>query len=120
MPLWKYIGNRLLTAFENLLLGTKVSEFHTGYRAFSRELLERLDLRSNSDDFLFDNEMLAQVAWWGFAIGEISCPARYESDSSSIGFRRSVVYGVGCVMTGITFRLAKWGWIASKKFPAHD
>jgi len=120
MPLWKYIGNRLLTAFGNLLLGTKVSEFHTGYRAFSSELLERLDLRSNSDDFLFDNEMLAQVAWWGFSIGEISCPARYDSDSSSIGFRRSVVYGVGCVMTGITFRLAKWGWIASKKFPAHD
>jgi hypothetical protein len=107
MPWWRYISNRVLTASGNLLLGTKLSEFHTGYRAFSRDLLERLPLASNSDDFVFDNEVLAQAVWLDFRIGEISCPTSYAPGASSINFWRSVKYGFGCLRTGIVFRLCK-------------
>jgi hypothetical protein len=109
-----------LTLVGNLLLGTKVSEFHTGYRAFSRELLERLPLDANSDDFVFDNQVLAQTAWLGLPIGEISCPTRYAPEASSINFRRSVTYGFGCLRTAATYRLARWGLVRSPLFPASD
>ena len=95
MPFYKYVANRLLTAFENLFLGVKLSEYHTGYRAFSREVLTRLPLRENSDDFVFDNQMLAQCVYFGFRIGEVSCPTKYFKEASSINFRRSVQYGLG-------------------------
>jgi len=117
MPVWRYVANRFLTLAGNILLGTKVSEFHTGYRAFSRQLLETLPLDANSDDFVFDNQMLAQTAWFGFAIGEVSCPTRYAPDASSINFARSVKYGFGCLNTGMQFRLAKWGLFRSPRFP---
>ena len=117
MPMWRYVSNRGLTLAGNMLLGTKVSEFHTGYRAFSRELLERLPLADNSDDFVFDNEVLAETAWLGYAIGEVSCPTRYAPDASSINFWRSVSYGFGCLCHGAAFRLAKWGWARSLRFP---
>ncbi len=109
MPLYKYISNRFLTLFENLLLRVKVSEYHTGYRAFSRAVLEKLPLEENSDDFIFDNEMLAQAVYLGFRIGEISCPTKYFTEASSINFRRSVVYGLGVLSTAIKFRLQKMG-----------
>jgi glycosyltransferase involved in cell wall biosynthesis len=118
MPLWRYVSNRALTLAGNLLLGTKVSEFHTGYRAWSRELLERLPLDANSDDFVFDNEVLAETAWLGYHIGEVSCPTRYAADSSSIDFWRSVKYGFGCLSIAAQFRLAKWGLRRSPRFPA--
>ena len=116
MPMWRYVSNRALTFAGNLLLGTKVSEFHTGYRAFSRELIERLPLAANSDDFVFDNEVLAETAWLGFAIGEVSCPTQYAADASSISFSRSVRYGFGCLSTGIAFRLCAWGIMRSSRF----
>jgi glycosyltransferase involved in cell wall biosynthesis len=109
MPWWKYISNRFLTFVENLLLGAKLSEYHTGYRAFARNLLERLPLETNSDDFVFDNQVLAQVISLGCAIGEVTCPARYLPEASSINFRRSVRYGLGCLATALRFRLARWG-----------
>jgi glycosyltransferase involved in cell wall biosynthesis len=118
MPLWRYVPNRVLTFAGNLLLGTKVSEFHTGYRAYSRRLLEALPLDANSDDFVFDNEVLPETAWLGFAIGEVSCPTRYAPDASSITFSRSVRYGLGCLATAGSFRLAKWKVIRSPRFPA--
>jgi glycosyltransferase involved in cell wall biosynthesis len=117
MPGWKYVANRFLTAAENWLLGAKLSEYHTGYRAFSKELLQKLDLSHNSDDFVFDNQMLAQIFWHGFTIGEVSCPTKYFTDASSINFRRSCKYGFGCLATGTNFRLAKMGLIQSKLFP---
>ena len=117
MPWWKYVSNRLLTAAENLLLGAKLSEYHTGYRAFSRELLEQLPLEANSDDFVFDNQMLAQIHWVGCTIAEITCPTKYFPEASSINFRRSVRYGFGCLHTGLSFRLATWG-LKSSAFPA--
>lgn len=117
MPAWKYVANRFLTFSENLLLGAKISEYHTGYRAFSRQLLERLPVDEGSDDFVFDNQMLAQIVWLGETIAEVSCPTRYEPESSSINFKRSVVYGFGCLQTGLSFRLAKLGLIRSKLFP---
>jgi len=109
MPRYKYVANRFLTAFENILLGSKLSEFHTGYRAFSRRVLDSLPLEENSDDFVFDNQMLAQALFFGFSIGEISCPTRYTAESSSINLRRSITYGLGVLHTGIQFRLEKWG-----------
>ena len=109
MPLYKYIANRFLTLTENLLLGHKLSEYHTGYRAFSREVLERLPLDANSDDFVFDNEMLAQIIWADFRVGEVSCPTKYFDDASSINFKRSVTYGLGVLGTACQFRLAKMG-----------
>jgi glycosyltransferase involved in cell wall biosynthesis len=118
MPLYKYISNRFLTLSENLLLGSKLSEFHTGYRAFSREVLERLPLANNSDDFVFDNEMLAQAIYFDFNVGEISCPTRYFPEASSINFSRSVVYGFGVLWTSARFRLHKWGWARFQIFEA--
>ena len=118
MPLWKYISNRFLTLVENLLIGAKLSEYHTGYRAFSRELLQRLPLnKDNSDDFVFDNQMLAQIVWFDYTIAEVSCPTRYFPEASSINLMRSIKYGIGCIMTAITFRLAKLELISSKLFP---
>jgi glycosyltransferase involved in cell wall biosynthesis len=117
MPLWRYVSNRFLTLVENILLGSKLSEFHTGYRAFARELLERLPLQANSDDFIFDNQMLAQILWYRYAVAEISCPTKYFAAASSINFRRSVKYGLGCLSVGAEFRLAKWGLVRSKRFP---
>lgn len=108
MPVWKYIANRVLTLVENILLGLKLSEYHTGYRAFSREVLETLPLDENSDDFVFDNQMIAQACMAGFRIGEISCPTRYEPESSSINFKRSLIYGIGVLQTALQFRLARW------------
>src|SRR5689334_7115769 len=116
MPLWKYISNRWLTLMENLLLGAKLSEYHTGYRAFSREVLERLHLADNSDDFVFDNQMLAQILWHGFTIAEVSCPTKYFPEASSINLRRSIRYGFGCLWTGLLFRFAKLGVWHSKLF----
>jgi glycosyltransferase involved in cell wall biosynthesis len=117
MPLYKYIANRFLTLFENLLLGHKLSEYHTGYRAFSREILEKLPLEKNSNDFVFDNQMLAQIIWFGYRIGELSCPTKYFEDASSINFRRSIAYGLGVLKTSVQFRLRKWGLVRSAIFP---
>jgi hypothetical protein len=116
MPLWKYLANRALTLAENILLGAKLSEYHTGYRAFSRQILERLDLAQNSNDFVFDNQMLAQVLWNGFTIGEVSCPTKYFPEASSINLRRSIRYGFGCLWTALQFRLARLGVSTSKLF----
>jgi glycosyltransferase involved in cell wall biosynthesis len=118
MPRWKYVGNRLLTLAENLLLGAKLSEYHTGYRAFARGLLERLPLDDCADDFVFDNQVLAQIQWLGEPIAEVTCPARYEAESSSIGFLRSVVYGLGCLRAAAAFRLAKWKLVSPPGFLA--
>jgi len=111
MPLWKYVANRALTAFQNLLLGAKLSEYHTGYRAYSRALLERTRWADNSDNFVFDNQMLAQCILGGFRIGEISVPTKYFDEASSINFARSVTYGLGVVrvsLTGLAWRLGLW------------
>jgi glycosyltransferase involved in cell wall biosynthesis len=116
MPWWKYVANRALTLFSNVLMHAKLSEYHTGYRAFSRELLESLPLERNSDDFVFDNQVLAEILWRGHTIAEVSCPTRYFPEASSIGFRRSVRYGLGCVRTAITFRLARMGLVRSALF----
>lgn len=108
MPIYKYISNRFLTFIENLLIGQKLSEYHTGYRAWSRAVIERLPLLSCSDDFVFDNQMIVQAVYFGFRIGEISCPTRYFEDASSINFKRSVVYGTGVLSTAMQFLLKKW------------
>jgi hypothetical protein len=118
MPIWKYIANRFLTFVENILVGSKLSEFHTGYRAFSRELLEQVPLEQNSDDFVFDNQMLAQILWFGHTIAEVTCPTKYFTEASSINLPRSIKYGLGCLLTALTFRLAKMKLINSKKFPS--
>ena len=107
MPLYKYISNRFLTLFENILLGQKISEYHTGYRAFSRDLLSDLPLHSCSNDFVFDNEMIAQAVYFGYSVGEVSCPTKYFPEASSINFRRSVKYGFGVLRTALSFRLQK-------------
>src|SRR6266496_1380083 len=109
MPIYKYVANRLLTAFENLFLGIKLSEYHTGYRAFSRDVLTRLPLLENSDDFVFDNQMLAQCVHFGFRIGEVSCPTKYFPEASSINFRRSVKYGLDVLKTTLQFALEQAG-----------
>ena len=108
MPLYKYVANRLLTLFENIMLGYKLSEYHTGYRAFTRQVLESLPLEENVDDFAFDNEMLAQALFFGFHLGEISCPTKYFEEASSINFARSVKYGFGVLGTSFKYRLQKW------------
>jgi len=108
MPVWKYVANRGLTAIQNLLFGAKLSEYHTGYRAYSRVLVERLNLQANSDDFVFDSEFIAQALWHGYAIAEISCPTKYFAEASSINFRRSVVYGLGCLRVAARFALSRW------------
>ena len=116
MPLYKYISNRFLTAFENLFLGVKLSEYHTGYRAFSRKVLTDLPLLENSPDFVFDNQMLAQCVCFGFRIGEVSCPTKYFDEASSINFRRSVKYGLGVLLTSLQFAMHKWGWMQLPRF----
>jgi glycosyltransferase involved in cell wall biosynthesis len=116
MPIWRYAANRFLTAAENLLLRYKLTEYHTGYRAFSRQVLETLPLEENSDDFVFDNQILAQAIWFGFHIGEISCPARYFAEASSIDFRRSVKYGLGVLATAVEYRVARMGLRRSQRF----
>ncbi len=108
MPVYKYLSNRVLTAFQNILLNYKLSEYHTGYRAFTRELLLRLPLEKNSDNFIFDNQMLAQIIYAGYDIGEITCPTRYEEESSSISVLRSIRYGVGVIVTSLQFRCHRW------------
>ena len=120
MPVWKYIANRVLTFIENILLGAKLSEYHTGYRAFSRDLLQKLPLKVNSDDFVFDNQMLAQIIWLGYTVAEISCPTKYFTEASSINLQRSIKYGFGCLQTALTFRLAKMNFITSKLFPDQE
>ncbi len=117
MPLWRYLSNRFLTFVENILMDAKLSEFHTGYRAFSRELLQSLPLEENSDDFVFDNEILAEILWRGETIAEVSCPTRYFEEASSINFRRSLAYGFGCLRTALKFRLARMGLLRSRMFP---
>ena len=117
MPVWKFISNRFLTLVENILMGAKLSEYHTGYRAFSRELLERVHFDANSDDFVFDNQMLAQILWLGYTVAEVSCPAKYFPEASSINLPRSIKYGIGCLQTAMTFRLAKMKLTSSKLFP---
>ncbi|ACH38125.1 undecaprenyl-phosphate glycosyltransferase, putative [Citrifermentans bemidjiense Bem] len=116
MPLYKYVANRFLTLFENLMLGHKLSEYHTGYRAFSKDILAQLPLDENSDDFVFDNQMLAQIIWYGYRIGELTCPTKYFEDASSINFRRSVTYGLGVLKTSLQFRLQKIGLVKSGIF----
>lgn len=118
MPLYKYVFNRCLTAFQNLFLGIKLSEYHTGFRAFSRNLLLTLPLLENSDDFVFDNQMIAQAAMFGFKIGEISCPTKYFEEASSINFKRSVKYGLGVLATTVTFAAQKLGIIHAPIFNA--
>jgi hypothetical protein len=118
MPFYKYVANRLLTAFQNLFLGVKLSEYHTGFRAFSKELLETLPLLENSDDFVFDNQMIAQAAMFGFRIGEISCPTKYFEEASSINFKRSVEYGFGVLATTAGFVLHKLGIFRAPRYGA--
>ncbi|NIO27865.1 MAG: glycosyltransferase [Candidatus Latescibacteria bacterium] len=117
MPLWRYISNRVLTLISNLLMGAKLSEYHTGYRAFSRELLESLPLEHNSDDFVFDNQILAEIIWKGKMIAEITCPTIYHTEASSINFIRGVKYGFGCLATSFLFLLCKVGLMKSRLFP---
>jgi len=119
MPIYKYISNRFLTAVENLVLGVKLSEYHTGYRAFSRKVLTELPLLENSDDFVFDNQMLAQCVHLGFRIGEVSCPTKYFKEASSINFRRSLKYGLGVLTTTLQFALQKLRVIDLRRFNAH-
>jgi len=116
MPMYKYVANRFLTLFQNIMMGQKLAEYHTGYRAFSKEILERLPLEKNSDDFVFDNEMLGQIAFAGYEIGEVTCPTKYFDDASSINFKRSVQYGLGVLRVSVCFRLQRWGIAKFKIF----
>jgi glycosyltransferase involved in cell wall biosynthesis len=116
MPFYKYVSNRFLTFFENLILGIKLSEYHTGFRAFNRTVLESLPLQENSDDFIFDNEMIAQAVFFGYSIGEISCPTKYFEDASSINFSRSVRYGLGVLATSLKFALQRSGLLSFRLF----
>lgn len=117
MPIWKYIANRFLTLAGNLLMGAKLSEYHTGYRAFSQKLLKQVPYETNSNDFVFDNQMLAQIIWFGHTIGEISCPAKYSAEASSIGLIKSIKYGFGCMWTAFSFRLARMRILTLTRFP---
>ena len=116
MPIYKYFSNRILTLIQNLLLGAKLSEYHTGYRAYSRKVLEDINWKQNSNDFIFDNQFLSQVIYFGFKIGELTCPARYFPEASSINFIRSLNYGIGCIYTAIRFKLDKLKLIKSSLF----
>jgi len=117
MPIWKYSANRFLTLIENILVGAKLSEYHSGYRAFSRQLLEKIPFEINSDDFVFDNQMLAQIIWFGYTVAEISCPTKYFPEASSINLVRSIKYGFGCLLTALVFRLTKMKFLSSRLFP---
>jgi len=116
MPMYKYVANRLLTLFQNIMVGQKLSEYHTGYRAFSRQVLESINLDANSDDFVFDNQMLSQIIMADFPIGEVTCPTKYFDDASSINFRRSSVYGIGVLVTSVQHRLHKWGVLRHRRY----
>ncbi len=116
MPVYKYFSNRVLTFLQNFLMGAKLSEYHTGYRAYDRAVLEAIQWEKNSDDFIFDNQFLSQILYKDFKVGEISCPAKYFAEASSINFSRSVKYGLGCLWTALEYRLAKWGF-PSRSFP---
>ena len=118
MPMYKYIANRLLTLFQNILMGQKLSEYHTGYRAFDKSIFEKINIEANSDDFIFDNEMIAQIFYAGFEIGELTCPTKYFDEASSINFKRSSIYGLGVLKVSILYRLNKWGIAKSKIFKA--
>jgi hypothetical protein len=120
MPLWRYIANRVLTLIGNIILGTKLSEFHTGYRAYSRELLQQLPLEHNSNNFVFDSQIIAEIVWIGARIGEVSCPTSYAPGASSINFLSSVRYGFGCLATATAFRLARWNLNHSPLFPRQE
>ncbi len=120
MPWVKYVANRFLTSFQNMLLGSKLSEFHTGYRAFTRDVLRDLPLGGNSDDFIFDNQMLAQAIAKGYNVGEISCPTKYFPEASSINLRRSAIYGLGVMWISVLFRLWKWELAKPKLFAFSD
>ncbi|MBT3244908.1 MAG: glycosyltransferase family 2 protein [Bacteroidetes bacterium] len=109
MPMWRYIANRFLTLVQNILMGQKLSEYHTGYRAYSGKVLNNVDFENNSDDFVFDNQILAQIIFKGYQIAEITCPTKYHQEASSINFSRSVSYGFGVLWTAISFRMKKWG-----------
>jgi len=110
MPWYKYTANRILTLIQNILLAQKLSEYHTGYRAFSRRVLESIPYERNSDDFVFDNQMIAQIFMAGFEIAEITCPTRYFKEASSINLKRSAIYGLGVLKVSLEYRLSKWGW----------
>lgn len=116
MPVYKYIANRFLTLFQNVVMGQKLSEYHTGYRAFSGNVLRKINYRINSDDFVFDNEMIAQIFYAGFEIAEITCPTKYFEEASSINFRRSTIYGIGVLFVSLKYRLQKWGFAKYKIF----
>jgi glycosyltransferase involved in cell wall biosynthesis len=120
MPGWKYIANRMLTFAENIFLGAKLSEYHTGYRAFSQKLLRQLPIENNSDDFVFDNQMLAQILWYSYTVAEVSCPTKYFAEASSINLFRSIKYGFGCLYTAFVFRLSKMKIIKSRLFPQYN
>ena len=120
MPVYKYIFNRFLTLSQNFIIWEKLSEYHTGYRAFSREVLEKVNFEANSDDFIFDNQMLTQIFYCGYEIGEISCPAKYFEEASSINFSRSLKYGLGVLGNSILFRLNKWKILRSKIYQQPD
>jgi glycosyltransferase involved in cell wall biosynthesis len=110
MPIYKYVANRLLTLFQNILIDQKLSEYHTGYRAFSKEALQSVNFTACDDDFIFDNQMVLQLFWNGFEVGEVTCPTKYFEEASSINFKRSSIYGLGVIWFSIRYRLAKWGW----------
>jgi glycosyltransferase involved in cell wall biosynthesis len=114
MPWYKYIANRLLTLFQNILMNAKLSEYHTGYRAFSREVLQKVNYNANSDNFVFDNQMLAQIWYAGYEIAEITCPTKYFEDASSINIKNSSIYGMGVLKTSLQYRLQKWGLVKFK------
>ena len=116
MPMYKYIANRILTLTQNILMSQKLSEYHSGYRAFSKEVFDKIDISKNSEDFVFDNQMLAQIFYAGFEIGEVTCPTKYFKEASSINFSRSVTYGLGVLGVSLKYRLAKWGIYKSPIF----
>lgn len=116
MPMYKYIANRLLTLFQNILMGQKLSEYHTGYRAFDKKIFDKINIEANSDDFIFDNQMLAQIFYAGFEIGEVTCPTKYFDEASSINFKRSSIYGLGVIKVSLQYRMQKWGLIKSALF----
>jgi len=117
MPLWRYLSNRGLTLVENILMGAKLSEYHSGYRAYAKEVFDGIPLQANSDDFVFDNQLLAQILWTGRVVAEVSCPTKYFADASSINFARSVRYGFGCLLTASQYFLARRGWLTLERFP---
>lgn len=116
MPMYKYIANRFLTLFQNILMSQKLSEYHSGYRAFSKEIFTKINIEANSDDFIFDNQMLAQIFFAGFEIGEVTCPTKYFEEASSINFARSTTYGLGVLWTSVKYRLAKWKIFTATEF----